>query len=128
VNDVAEPQRSDGNYVYTTYLRENGAGDEFRGNEEVLARFFDDQGRLKPEAASELHGDISRLLLPSPERALALNKAYREVVREQSYVRGRDAVITPATNVHQSVNEGQGTGIARVVTADGLLSDPAARL
>jgi hypothetical protein len=36
-----------------------------------------------------LHGDIGYLLLPSPERAKALNKAYKVIVDEQSYIYGR---------------------------------------
>jgi len=112
---VPEPKRSDGRYEYTTYLEENGAGDEFRSNHEVMARFFDERGHLKPIEVEQLHGDIARLLLPSRERALKLNKAYRTIVEDQDFHLGRDATVTPAVNVHRSVNEEQPTGITRIV-------------
>lgn len=112
-----EPKRSDGRYEYTTYLQENGAGDELRENDEVLARFFrDDRGLvLRPDAVAALHDDIATLLMPSPERAMRLNKAYRVIVAEQSFVWGRDATITPALNVHKQVEAGQPTGVTKMV-------------
>jgi len=55
---------------------------------------------------------VSELLLPSPERALRLDKAYRAIVREQSFTRGRDATITPPVHVHRELAEGDpATGI-----------------
>jgi hypothetical protein len=44
------------------------------------------------------------LVAPSPERALALNKAYRTIVDDQSFVYGRDAILMPPTNVYSSVD------------------------
>ena len=109
---LAEPTRADGRGEYTAYLEWNGAGDELRANDEVLARFFDAAGQLKPEMASRASADVSELLLPSPERALRLDKAYRAIVREQSFTRGRDATITPPVHVHRELAEGDpATGI-----------------
>ncbi|HSP78377.1 MAG TPA: hypothetical protein VLQ93_07605, partial [Myxococcaceae bacterium] len=101
---LREPRRADGHYEYTFYLEQNGAGDELRANTEVLTRFFSEDGKLRPEAAEALHADISTLLLPSAERALQLDKAYRLIVREQGFLRGRDATVAPAENVHRDLS------------------------
>lgn len=108
---IAEPQRYDGQFEYTLYLKLNQAGDEFRENHEVIQSFFSNTGDLLEEKTSVLHEDISVLLNPSPERALALNKAYKAIVDEQSFIYGRDATISPAQNVYESVDIDQSTGI-----------------
>jgi hypothetical protein len=108
---LPDPVRSDGRREYTGYLEAAGAGDEFRENDEVMARFFDARGRLKPAEAARLRRDVRRLLVPSAARALALDHAYRAVVREQSFVRGRDAVLTPGRRVHERVEPGASTGV-----------------
>jgi hypothetical protein len=41
-------------------------------------------------------GDLATILLPPRDTALALDKAYLLIVREQSFARGRDATIAPA--------------------------------
>ncbi|WP_224245104.1 hypothetical protein [Hyalangium gracile] len=102
-----EPVRADGRGEYAYYLEHNGAGDELRANTEVLERFFTADGALRPEATEALRTDISTLLLPSPARALQLDKAYRLIVREQSYVRGRDAILEPAAQVHREIPPGE---------------------
>jgi hypothetical protein len=108
---IPEPTRTDGAGEYTLYLAEAGAGDEFRGNREVISRFFDPSGALDPEAIFRLREDVSYLLLPSPDRALLLDKAYRVLVGEQSYVRGRDATVEPVANVHRRLEADHETGI-----------------
>ena len=89
------------------YFRRVGGGDEFRANDEILQRFFP-KGRLDVakvrRAAPGGPADIRELLLPSRQRALALDKAYLQIVREQSYVHGRDAVLQPAQNVHDHLD------------------------
>lgn len=117
---IVEPRRSDGRPEYAYYLEQNGAGDEMRSNAEVDARFFDAEGKAKPLELARLGQDISRLLLPSPERALALDKAYWSVVREQSYARGRDAPLSPAQNVHRVLRPDTKTGISHAITSNGL--------
>jgi hypothetical protein len=112
---IAEPALSDGEYEYARYLREAGAGDELRENEEVIRRFFDDGHNLRPDAMKRLHGDVSFLLLPSPARALDLDRAYRAIVRAQSFDKGRDAVLTASQNVYSSVPIGTATGIRKAV-------------
>lgn len=49
-------------------LENNGAGDEFRGNDEVLTRFFNPDGSLKPEMRTALQKNTAVLLNPSPQR------------------------------------------------------------
>lgn len=112
LNGLPEPRRADGVYEYTRYLERNHAGDEFRENREVMARFFTTDGGLQSKAVDALHGDIGSLLLPSPARALALDKAYYLIVREQSFTRGRDALLEPPANIHDFVGDEEPTGVA----------------
>lgn len=112
---IPELKRQDGQYEYSHYLAQNGAGDEFRANEEVMAKFFDDQGKLKETMLEQLHEDISLLLFPSRERALTLNKAYRVIVQDQGFVNGRDATVTPIINVHHSLEQNEATGVTVIV-------------
>jgi hypothetical protein len=93
------PQAGSNEPEILRYFRRVGAGDEFRANSEILARFFPG-GRLDAARVRRAR-DLRDLILPSPARALALDKAYLLIVREQSYIHGRDAVLAPAQNVHQ---------------------------
>lgn len=92
--------------IETYFMRVQG-GDETRTNEELLARFFE-QGRPTPairRAAVNGDRDLAWALFPSSARALALDKAYLAIVREQSFTRGRDPVLMPATRVHKRITE-----------------------
>ncbi|WP_223638748.1 hypothetical protein [Rhodobacter sp. TJ_12] len=115
--DIPEMIRADGAPEYAHYLAENGAGDELRGNMEVIDRYLTETGDLRPDPVAAFRADVSQLLYPSRKRALALNKAYREIVREQSFVKGRDATLTEQENVHRSVTPDQPTAITRPLTA-----------
>ena len=106
----------DGRTEYVTYLERNGAADEFRQNDEVARRFFRPDGSLKPDMRARLARDVSSVLLPSRERALALDKAYRELVEQQSYRFGREIVLDGARNVHRELSPGQRTGIEKKVS------------
>lgn len=89
---------------FLTYMQRVGGGDEFRQNKEMLQLWFNSDGtvnREKVEATKSLY----ELIMPSAERALALNKAYKAIVDEQSYIFGRDAVLAPARNVLQHVDD-----------------------
>jgi hypothetical protein len=121
---IPEPIREDGEYEYSYYLQQNGAGDEFRGNDEVMNRFFNPDGSLIASEIQALHNDISLLLFPSRERALRLNKAYRTIVEDQDFNFGRDANTTPVENVHQSLTiRNQPTGIATPVAGPGQIQN-----
>jgi hypothetical protein len=108
-----------------TYFMRVGGGDEFRANTEILDRFFPagvlDQAAVM-RAAPGGDRDITYLLMPSRERALLLDKAYRVVVMEQRFDLGRDAVITPPKNVHATITNGAtDLAPAKLVFRDGQL-------
>jgi hypothetical protein len=114
---IPEPRRADGQFEYTLYLSEAGAGDELRSNSEVSSRFFDGHGALRPGEVASLHTDIARLLLPSRARALDLDRAYHAVVLDQSFDHGRDAVLARSPNIEVSPVNGNKTGITHPVIA-----------
>jgi hypothetical protein len=109
---VAEPRSSAGDYEYSRYLREAQGGDDYAENEEVRGRFFDGQGGLRPAAVARLHRDVTLLLLPSPERAWALDRAYMATMHEQSFTRGRDTLIAPLRNVLAIASPKEHTGVS----------------
>jgi hypothetical protein len=112
---LPEPRRRDGRFEYTLYLEANGAGDELRENREVTARFFDAAGGLRADAVAALHRDLGALLLPSPARALDLDRASWALAREQSYSAGRDVVLAATRNVHQRVAADEKTGVVKAL-------------
>ncbi|NPD26656.1 hypothetical protein [Corallococcus exiguus] len=92
-----------------TYLERVQGGDEFRANEELLARFFPNGVLDLPavsRAAPKGDRDLAWLVTPSRERALQLNKAYQALVREQAFALGRDTLLAPPANVHSAVENG----------------------
>lgn len=110
---VDAPQAGSGEPEYQRYLRRARGGDEYRSNTEMLARFFpcdDFDARIAQPAARGGGADLRSIILPSHERALLLDKAYRALVREQDFKLGRDALPTPAQHVHRKV-EGAETGL-----------------
>ncbi|WP_156879108.1 hypothetical protein [Oceanobacter kriegii] len=113
---VADPKREDGTGQYAYYLQNNPTGNEYRTNMEVYNKFFNQDGSPKEAAFAKLENDISYLLMPSPQRAMQLNKAYKAVVEEQSFKLGRDAILDPHNNVHDAVEMDQETGIQQDLT------------
>ena len=89
-----------------TYFQRVGGGDEFRQNKEMLKRWFNKDGTVNSKKVSSAKS-VYELITPSAQRALKLNKAYLSIVREQSYIFGRDANLTSATNVFKQVDESQ---------------------
>lgn len=96
--------------LVTYFTRVKGA-DETRSNEELLAKFFDDGKPTREIRRAATDKDLAWALTPSRERALALDKAYLAIVREQSYTKGRDAMLAPATRVHAKVTD-ERTGLS----------------
>jgi len=88
---------------YLTYMKRVGGGDEFRQNQEMIQRWFKKDGSIKHDKISNLDS-IYPLITPSKERALDLNKAYFSIVKEQSFLYGRDAVIKPNSNVFSDID------------------------
>lgn len=62
----------------------------------------------------ELKRDPTRVI-PSPPRALALDRAYLAIVRAQSYIKGRDVFLAPP-NVEKNVAQDAPTGITTPLT------------
>lgn len=117
---LGDPLRADGKPEFAEYLMNNQAGDEYRANEELRARFFDAQNQPRAAAFAALKTDLSTLMLPSAERALLLNKAYRTIVQEQSFSRGRDPLSQPAEHVWREVEQDRATGITQALLSPRL--------
>lgn len=86
-----------------TYLERNGGGSEFRNNPEMAARWYRKDGSVNTEVLAAQ--DVYTIIAPSVERALQLNKAYKVIVEEQSFLFGRDPSVTPPKNVYRHVDE-----------------------
>ena len=89
-----------GGEIYN-YFRTAGGGSEFRSNPEIVERWFDQSGQ--PDAEKMADADVYTLISPSPERARALNKTYTHIVPHQSFIKGRDATVSPPVHVKTSV-------------------------
>lgn len=85
-----------------TYLERAGGGGEFRSNPEMEARFFTD-GAADPAKIAAAK-DVYELITPSRQRALELNKAYRLIVEDQTFIFGRDSTVRPPANVYDAVD------------------------
>jgi hypothetical protein len=84
------------------YLKIAGGGNEFRENDEIIDKWFNADGSVNE--AKILAADVYELITPSATRALTLNKAYMSIVQDQDFIYGRDASVTPAVNVYQSID------------------------
>ena len=102
-------------YEYSFYLQNNHSGNEFRNNDEVKEMFFDSNGSIKEPMIDRLHDDISLLLFPSKKRALKLNKAYKVIVEEQSYIYGKESNIKAMDTVYKEIKEGQLTELKKSI-------------
>ena len=87
-----------------TYLERSGGGSEFRNNDEMEKRFYHADGSVDKEAIAKAR-DVYELITPSRARALQLNKAYKAIVEQQSFLYGRDATVKPPKNVYARVDE-----------------------
>jgi hypothetical protein len=103
---------SNGKGEFAFYLEQNKAGDEYRANEEIKNKFFDKDGKLIQSEVDKIKDDITYLIYPSIKRAIKLNKAYKVIVNEQSFIYGKDAHIKPLDeSVYKEVELGKSTGI-----------------
>jgi hypothetical protein len=123
IHDV--PQSGHSEPEALIYLRRAGGGDDYRGNEEMRDRFFPGGALNEAEVRRAAVGgdrDLAYLITPSRARALLLDKAYRALVLEQRFDKGRDALPAPPEGIHASVEEGP-TGLAAMqrVYLDGRL-------
>jgi hypothetical protein len=102
IKDVPNQGETQGEFL--TYFSRVKGGDEFRQNTEMLSRWFKADGEVDSDKVQAV-GSVYELITPSAERAWALNKSYRLIVDEQSYIYGRDAVLAPAANVLETVDD-----------------------
>ena len=86
-----------------TYLERVGGGGEFRGNPEMVARWFNPDGAVNRDKIIAAK-DVYDLVVPSQSRALILNKAYRVIVEDQDFLYGRDATVQAPDNVYDFVD------------------------
>ena len=100
---------------YSFYLQNNGAGDEFRENEEIKKIFFSKDGTPNEEAFTKLKSDVTILINPSKERSILLNKSYRTIVESQAFRFGREAILKKRTNLFEKIPDGQTTGIEKII-------------
>ncbi|AOZ68766.1 hypothetical protein LPB142_05095 [Rhodobacter xanthinilyticus] len=110
--------RADGTSEAAHYLRANGGADDLGATRAEVAQWLADNA-LAPAAAQAVGAGgagLAALILPDAGRARALDVAYREVVREQSFTKGRDAVLAPMEgSVWRVLEEDQPTGVAAPV-------------
>ena len=97
------PNRGEQHGEIATYLERAGGGSEFRSNPEMRARWYNSDGSVNSTAMAA--ADVYALITPSPQRALLLNKAYKIIVEEQSFLFGRDPTATPPNFVYAHVGE-----------------------
>ncbi|XXX78655.1 hypothetical protein WMF30_07755 [Sorangium sp. So ce134] len=108
------PQAGHAEPEVLTYLRRARGADDYRGNAEMLARFFPGGALDEAEVRRGAPGgdrDLAYLVAPSRERALLLDKAYRALVRAQRFEAGRDVLLGSATGILRVV-EVESTGLA----------------
>jgi hypothetical protein len=101
MKDAPSKGQSEGEILQ--YLQINGGGNEFRENMEMRNKWYKSDGSVDKEKVKG--ADVYSLITPSKERAYAMNKAYTQIVRTQSFIHGRDVNITPAVNVHKKIDE-----------------------
>ena len=111
LQDIKEPLLKDGRREYLEYLKTNPYGDEFRTNTEIYEKFHDENGSLGITETDKFENDITYLLYPSTSRALELNKAYKVIVEEQSFIYGKAGHIKPLENIYEELDEVKTTNL-----------------
>ncbi|HVY30312.1 MAG TPA: hypothetical protein VHB79_27330 [Polyangiaceae bacterium] len=124
---VADPLRADGQGEYAHYLAAVGGGDDFRSNDEVRRHFFRPDGSLDAASLQQLERDVSVLLLPSPGRALALDRAYLGLVRAQRFEQGRDVTSGAPPQLEPVLVQDAPTGITTPLLPGWKKPEPVAR-
>lgn len=96
------PNKGESRGEILTYFERSGGGDEFRSNQEMLEKWFHKNGEVNYDAVAGK--DVYELITPSVERALQLNKAYKLIVEDQTFLFGRDATLVPPKNVYNAID------------------------
>ncbi len=84
------------------YLKRVGGGSEFRAANDIYNSFYDGNELNVTRVTSV--SSIYELIIPSKASALEMNKAYKVIVDEQSFVYGREGNVKPIENVHQAID------------------------
>lgn len=84
-----------------TYFKRVGGGSEFRAQNDIDERFYDN-GVLNEVKVKSVES-IYELITPSRASALKMNKAYKVLVESQDFVRGREGNGEPVQNVYQKI-------------------------
>lgn len=113
IADVPQANRTTGEYA--DYLRRTGFGDAFGVNAEIAERYLRD-GSVDPANPTKVD-DLAHFVLPSADRAVALDRAYLANVIEQSYVWGREAITAPMPGVHAEIRT-RSTGLGEAERVD----------
>ncbi len=115
INEPKTQVRGAGTYYeYSYYLMYSGGVDDYRTDNEIRNRFFTADGKVKEEMLTKLHDDISLLLYPTPEMATRLNKIYKTIVNDQSYIDGKTPVLSSVKDtVHETVEADLPTGVKK---------------
>lgn len=103
---VDAPNQGESKGEIATYFGRIGGGDEFRGNAEMMRRWFNADGTVNYDKIGSAK-DVYDLITPSKERALLLDKAYRVIVEDQDFIFGRDATVQPLVNVYDKIDNGK---------------------
>ena len=114
---IDTPQSGQSHGELQLYAERALAADEFRSNTELTDKLLDAPKNKLRQSRHQAFFDqaghpkkLTELIMPSPQRALQLNKAYLLIVREQSFSQGRDPIISPPQNVYQEIKK-ESTGL-----------------
>jgi hypothetical protein len=86
-----------------TYLKRVGGGSEFRTENDIHTRFYDN-GELNVNKVKRA-ASVYDLITPSRKRALVMNKGYRVLVQSQDFLHGREGNPKPVQNVYREIDE-----------------------
>lgn len=86
-----------------TYLKRAGGGSEFRIENDIHTKFYDD-GVLNEEKVKSAES-IYELITPTRASALEMNKAYRTLVQTQDFIHGREVHSKAVNNVYREITE-----------------------
>ena len=84
-----------------TYLKRVGGGSEFRAQNDIDERFYDN-GVLNEDKVKSVES-IYELITPSRSSALEMNKDYKVLVESQDFVHGREGNGKPVQNVYEEI-------------------------
>ena len=97
------PNKGEAEGEILTYLKRVGGGSEFRIQNDIYTRFYDNNELNETKVKNAVN--IYELITPSRDNALVMNKAYKVLVQSQDFVHGREGNAKPMINVHKKIND-----------------------